>query len=71
MPSQKNGAIVRQVVGYDRLVGECAYRQLTELYRALRRSRQLLLAEGVAPVEEASELRRKLGMEIAGGICLW
>jgi hypothetical protein len=33
---QKNGAIVRQVVGYDRLVGEDAYRQLTELYRALR-----------------------------------
>jgi Integrase core domain len=33
---QKNGAIVRQVVGYDRFVGERAYRQLTELYRALR-----------------------------------
>jgi Integrase core domain len=33
---QKNGQIVRQVVGYDRLVGELAYRQLTELYRALR-----------------------------------
>jgi hypothetical protein len=33
---QKNGAIVRQVVGYDRFVGELAYRQLTELYRALR-----------------------------------
>ena len=33
---QKNGAIVRQVVGYDRFVGEYAYRQLTELYRALR-----------------------------------
>lgn len=33
---QKNGAIVRQVVGYDRLVGEQASRQLTELYRALR-----------------------------------
>src|SRR5256884_3271988 len=33
---QKNGAIVRQVVGYDRLVGKQAYRQLTELYRALR-----------------------------------
>jgi hypothetical protein len=33
---QKNGAIVRQVVGYDRLVGEHAYRPLTELYRALR-----------------------------------
>jgi hypothetical protein len=33
---QKNGAIVRQVVGYDRLIGEAAFRQLTELYRALR-----------------------------------
>ena len=33
---QKNGAIVRQVVGYDRLVGEHAYQQLTELYRGLR-----------------------------------
>jgi hypothetical protein len=33
---QKNGAIVRQVVGYDRLVGEHTYRQLTDLYRALR-----------------------------------
>jgi hypothetical protein len=33
---QNNGAIVRPVVGYDRLVGEQAYRQLTELYRALR-----------------------------------
>ena len=27
---------MRQVIGYDRLVGEHAYRQLTELYRALR-----------------------------------
>jgi hypothetical protein len=33
---QKNGAIVRQVVGNDRLVGKHAYRQLSELYRALR-----------------------------------
>ena len=33
---QKNGHIVRQIVGYDRFVGELAYRQLTELYRALR-----------------------------------
>jgi hypothetical protein len=33
---QKNGAIVRQVVGYDLLVGEHSYWQLTELYRALR-----------------------------------
>ncbi len=33
---QKNGSIVRQLVGYDRFVGESAYRQLTELYRAVR-----------------------------------
>jgi len=33
---QKNGVIVRQFVGYDRFEGERAYRQLTELYRALR-----------------------------------
>src|SRR5437660_1149083 len=36
LPYQKNGAIVRQVVGYDRFSGEAARRQLTELYRALR-----------------------------------
>lgn len=33
---QKNGNVVRQVVGYDRFTGELAYRQLAELYRALR-----------------------------------
>lgn len=33
---QKNGSIVRQLVGYDRYEGEVAYRQLSELYRALR-----------------------------------
>jgi hypothetical protein len=33
---QKNGTVVRQVVGYDCFSGEQAYRQLTELYRALR-----------------------------------
>lgn len=33
---QKNGAIVRQFVGYDRFEGQKAYRQLTELYRAVR-----------------------------------
>ncbi len=33
---QKNGAVVRQLVGYDRFEGERAYRQLTELYRAVR-----------------------------------
>jgi integrase-like protein len=32
---QKNGVVVRQVVGHGRLVGERAYRQLDELYRAL------------------------------------
>jgi hypothetical protein len=33
---QKNGAIVQQFVGYDRFEGERAYRQLIELYRAIR-----------------------------------
>jgi len=33
---QKNGAVVRQFVGYDRFEGQRAYKQLTELYRALR-----------------------------------
>ncbi len=33
---QRNGAVVRQFVGYDRFEGESAYRQLVELYRALR-----------------------------------
>jgi hypothetical protein len=33
---QKNGAVVRQFIGYDRFEGERAYRQLTEVYRAVR-----------------------------------
>jgi len=33
---QKNGAVVRQLVGYDRFEGEQSYRQLAELYRAVR-----------------------------------
>lgn len=33
---QKNGSVVRQLVGYDRFEGEKAYRQLAELYRAVR-----------------------------------
>jgi Integrase core domain len=33
---QKNGVVVRQVVGRDRFEGEHTARQLTELYRALR-----------------------------------
>jgi hypothetical protein len=33
---QKNGSIVRQLIGYDRYEGDAAYRQLTELYRAVR-----------------------------------
>ena len=41
---QKNGDIVRQFVGFDRFAGHQASRQLRELYRALRRSRQLFSA---------------------------
>ena len=33
---QKNGSIVRQLVGYDRYEGSLAYRQLAELYRVVR-----------------------------------
>ncbi len=33
---QKNGSVVRALVGYDRFAGELAYRPLTELYRAVR-----------------------------------
>lgn len=33
---QKNGAVVRHFIGYDRYEGERAYRQLTEVYRAVR-----------------------------------
>src|SRR5215217_3318475 len=33
---QKNGVIVRQLVGYDRFEGADTYRQLAEVYRALR-----------------------------------
>jgi hypothetical protein len=33
---QKHGSIVRALVGYDRFEGEQAYRQLSELYRAVR-----------------------------------
>jgi len=33
---QKNGSIVRQLVGYDRFEGQPTYRQLNEMYRAVR-----------------------------------
>src|ERR1700756_5762359 len=33
---QKNGSIVRQLIGYDRFEGLLAYRQLEELYRVIR-----------------------------------
>lgn len=33
---QKNGVVVRQIVGYDRFEGQQAYMQLSELYRAVR-----------------------------------
>ena len=33
---QKNGVVVRQLVGYDRFEGMQAYKQLNELYRATR-----------------------------------
>src|SRR5215472_9250842 len=36
LSSRKMARLCERLVGYDRLVGEHAYRQLTELYRALR-----------------------------------
>jgi hypothetical protein len=58
---QKNGAVVRQLVGYDRFEGEQSYRQLAELYRAIRLhtnifqpSMKLLLKRG-----DGSDLYRK------------
>jgi Integrase core domain len=50
---QKNGQIVRQVVGYDRFAGELAYRQLTELYRALRVYVNCCRAVHETPIERA------------------
>ena len=56
-------------VGYDRLVGEHASRQLTELYRALRRSRQLFStldeAVGEATGWEKSVLRLRSSQDSA------
>jgi hypothetical protein len=49
--NRKTEPSLAAVVGYDRFVGEQAYRQLTELYRALRRSRQLLPALNETPIE--------------------
>jgi len=52
-PSQKNGVVVRQVVGHGRLIGEQAYRQLDQLYRAFHwyvncfQPRVLLMAKQV------------------------
>jgi cation:H+ antiporter len=48
---QKNGVVVRQVVGHGRLMGEHAYRQLDKLYRALhcaaRKKRSDILVGGI------------------------
>jgi hypothetical protein len=51
---QKNGAIVRQVVGYDRLEGERAYQQVMELYCALR-----LYINGFQPSMKLLEKQRE------------
>jgi len=59
---QKNSAMVRQVVGYDRLVGEHAYRQLTELYRALRMSHQLLSTLHETAVQTAGREKSAPGL---------
>jgi hypothetical protein len=51
---QKNGSIVRQLVGYDRYEGEAAYRQLAELYRAAR-----LYVNFFQPCMKLAEKQRK------------
>jgi hypothetical protein len=51
---QKNGSIVRALVGYDRFEGEQAYRQLAELYRAVR-----LYVNGFQPSMKLHTKRRE------------
>jgi hypothetical protein len=50
---QKNGAIVRQVVGYDRFVGEHAYRQLDSTVSSTAPLYQLLSTFHETPIEAA------------------
>ncbi|MGO8948343.1 MAG: integrase catalytic domain-containing protein [Ktedonobacterales bacterium] len=50
---QKNGAVVRALVGYDRFEGQRAYRQLNELYRAVR-----LYVNGFQPSVKLRSKRR-------------
>ncbi len=50
-PTKRMEQLSEKRVGSDRFVGQAAYRQLTERYRALRRSRQLLSAIDEAPIE--------------------
>jgi hypothetical protein len=51
---QKNGAVVRALVGYDRFEGQRAYRQLCELYRAVR-----LYVNGFQPSVKLRSKRRE------------
>jgi hypothetical protein len=51
---QKNGSVVRQLVGYDRFEGQRAYRQLAELYRAVR-------LKLVTKIRTGSRVRRTYG----------
>ena len=50
---QRNGSVVRQLVGYDRFEGQRAYRQLAELYRAVR-----LYVNFFQPLDETARLYR-------------
>ena len=50
---QKNGAVVRALVGYHRFEGQRAYRQLNELYRAVR-----LYVNGFQPSVKLRSKRR-------------
>lgn len=51
---QKNGAVVRALVGYERFEGQRAYRQLCELYRAVR-----LYINGFQPSVKLRSKRRE------------
>jgi hypothetical protein len=61
---QKNGVVVRQVVGHGRLVGEHSYQQLDQLYRALHwyvnyfQPSMKLVSKQVEGENDPSDLRR-------------
>jgi len=53
MSRQKNGAVVRRLIGYDRFASRAAYAQLARVYQLARLPRELLSARGEACDEDA------------------